>query len=64
MIQILGEALGKTPILNRLPEQPGDVRQTYADVSRARSEIGYSPSTPFREGIARLVESLRTPNHA
>ena len=64
MIQILGEALGKTPILNRLPEQPGDVRQTYADVSRARSEIGYSPSTPFREGIARLVEFLRTPNHA
>ncbi|MHC5539918.1 NAD-dependent epimerase/dehydratase family protein, partial [Singulisphaera rosea] len=40
MIQSLGEALGKEPIIDRLPEQPGDVRLTYADVSRAKDELG------------------------
>src|SRR5581483_9170166 len=35
MIAALGEALGKAPQIHRLPEQPGDVRQTYADISRA-----------------------------
>ncbi len=60
MIATLGEALGKTPIIDRQPEQPGDVRQTYADVTRAAAEFGYNPSTPFREGIARFVQWFRT----
>lgn len=59
MIESLGAALGKTPIIQRLPEQPGDVRQTYADISRATAELGYRPRTPFAEGIARYVEWLR-----
>ena len=56
MIDALGEALGKTPIIRPLPMQPGDVRQTCADISRARAELGYSPSTPFREGLRRFAE--------
>ena len=40
MIAAIGDALGKTPIIERLPEQPGDVRQTYADIARATSELG------------------------
>ena len=60
MIATIGEALGKTPILRRLPEQPGDVRQTYADISRAEAELGYAPSTPFAEGIARFVAWYRS----
>jgi UDP-glucuronate 4-epimerase len=59
MIEALGEALGKTPILERLPEQPGDVRQTYADISRATTELGYRPTTPFRDGLARFVAWYR-----
>jgi UDP-glucuronate 4-epimerase len=59
MIDTLAEALGKRPILNYLPEQPGDVRQTYADISRASAELGYAPKTPFREGIERFVAWLR-----
>lgn len=55
MISALGEALGKTPIVERHPLQPGDVQQTYADISLARHELGYEPSTPFREGLARFV---------
>ncbi len=40
MIAAIGDALVKTPIIDRQPEQPGDVRQTYADVSRAKAELG------------------------
>jgi UDP-glucuronate 4-epimerase len=60
MIATLGDALGKTPILKHLPEQPGDVRQTYADISRAEAELGYHPTTPFSEGIARFVAWYRS----
>jgi UDP-glucuronate 4-epimerase len=59
MIQALSEALGKPAHIQRLPEQPGDVRQTYADISRARAELGYEPRTPFRDGLARFVAWLR-----
>jgi UDP-glucuronate 4-epimerase len=59
MIKALGEALGKTPLIEQLPEQPGDVRQTYADLSCARAELGYEPATPFREGLRRFVAWFR-----
>lgn len=59
MIAAIGRALGKEPAIDRRPEQPGDVRQTYADISRARDELGYEPSTPFDEGLARFVAWFR-----
>jgi UDP-glucuronate 4-epimerase len=59
LIEMIGEALGKTPKIHQLPEQPGDVRQTYADITRASRELGYSPKTPFREGLRRFVEWFR-----
>ncbi len=59
MIDALGEALGKTPVLERLPEQPGDVRQTVADITRASTELGYRPTTPFRDGLERFVAWFR-----
>jgi UDP-glucuronate 4-epimerase len=65
MIAELGAALGKTPRIDRLPEQPGDVRMTCADVSRAAAELGYAPRTPFRAGLAQFVGWLRaTPSCA
>jgi UDP-glucuronate 4-epimerase len=60
MIEALGEALGKTPKIRPMPEQPGDVRQTYADISRAASELGYAPATPFREGLRQFVAWYRS----
>jgi UDP-glucuronate 4-epimerase len=60
MIAALGEALGKTPRIDRLPEQPGDVRQTFADITRARVELGYNPTTPFRDGLDRFVAWYRS----
>lgn len=59
MIAALGNALGKTPIIDPKPEQPGDVRQTFAEISRARRELGYNPRTPFHEGLNHFVAWFR-----
>ena len=47
---------GKTAIINVMPEQPGDVPRTCADISKARELLGYDPQTPFSDGIAKLVK--------
>jgi UDP-glucuronate 4-epimerase len=61
VIEAIGEALGKHPIIQPLPEQPGDVRLTFADITRASAELGYSPRTSFREGLRHFVEWFRDP---
>lgn len=60
LVSLLGDALGVEPVLERLPLQPGDVRRTYADVTRARELLGYDPSTPVEVGIPRFVEWMKT----
>jgi UDP-glucuronate 4-epimerase len=54
MIEELEAALGERAILEWLDEQPGDVRRTWADVSKARQLLGYEPRTGFREGVRRF----------
>ena len=49
-------ALGKKAVLDRLPDQPGDVPTTFASIDRARAELGYAPSTPVEVGIGKFVE--------
>ncbi len=56
MIGTLAAALERTPRIRALPPQPGDVERTWADLAHARRVLGYEPSTPFEEGIARFVE--------
>jgi UDP-glucuronate 4-epimerase len=60
MIAALGGVLGKPVQVRQLPEQPGDVRKTHADITLARLELGYEPKTPLREGLARFVEWFRS----
>lgn len=55
MIATLAEVLGKPALVEQAPEQPGDVRQTFADVSLAARELGYAPTTSLREGLSRYV---------
>ena len=55
MIATIGKALGKEPIIESQPQPPGDVDVTFADISRARAELGYDPTTDFADGIARYV---------
>jgi UDP-glucuronate 4-epimerase len=56
LIQALEEQVGKKAIIERLPEQPGDVRQTYADIRKARELLGYRPKTGIHDGAARFVQ--------
>ena len=55
MVRTIEAALGKKAIINFLPMQPGDVYQTYADISKARRLIGYNPTTSFEQGIRNFV---------
>jgi len=56
LIAALEEALGRKATINRLPEQPGDVPLTCADISKARRLLGYQPTTPLRVGLPRFME--------
>jgi UDP-glucuronate 4-epimerase len=60
MIDAISQELGKPARIEILPEQPGDVRQTYADIERAQKDLGYQPATPFREGLRRYVAWYRS----
>ena len=55
LICLLEEALGKKAHIRHLPERPGDVPLTYADISKARRLLGYQPATPISQGIPRFV---------
>ena len=52
-------AVGKKAEVRRLPEQPGDVPQTWGDISKARRLLGYQPVTKLAEGLARFADWLR-----
>ena len=55
-IETLEKALGKTAVKEFLPMQPGDVYQTYADVTPLIEKFGFKPSTSIEEGLGRFVE--------
>lgn len=59
MIAGLEAALGVSARIERFPEQPGDVPQTWANVEKAGRLLGYAPKTSYREGVQRFVDSLR-----
>lgn len=55
-IQALEDAIGKKATKNLLPMQPGDVPDTYADVSDLASEFGYKPATSIKDGVTAFVK--------
>jgi UDP-glucuronate 4-epimerase len=56
LVRTVGAVLGVEPEIEWLPDQPGDVPITFADVSKAREKLGYDPSTPVEVGVKRFVE--------
>jgi len=56
LIDLIAERLRVDPKIEQLPEQPGDVPITYADISKARSLLGYNPKVSLKEGIERFVQ--------
>ncbi len=55
LIRLIGEAVGRAPVIERHPDQPGDVRLTAADLTRARADLGYAPSVGIASGIEWFV---------
>ena len=64
LIDSIGRALGKTPRIEVLPEQPGDVRQTFAAIDRAGEELGYAPRTKIEDGLSRYIAWYRGQQNA
>ena len=56
LISAIENALWKKAKINRLPEQPGDMPLTCADISKARQLLGYNPTTKLSEGLPRFIE--------
>ncbi len=62
LISLLEKELGVDAKIDQQPLQPGDVPQTYADISKARSLLGYNPQTQIEVGIQRFVEWFKNTN--
>jgi UDP-glucuronate 4-epimerase len=59
LISLLESELGKSAEIDRQPPQPGDVPQTFADITKARRLLGYDPQTQIEKGIRRFIEWFR-----
>ena len=60
LISEIENAIGKKARIKRLPAQPGDVNQTYADVSKAVRMLGYDPKTHLKDGLASFAAWLKS----
>ncbi|HEV2319656.1 MAG TPA: SDR family NAD(P)-dependent oxidoreductase [Verrucomicrobiae bacterium] len=56
MIESLEHVLGKKAVIDRQPLQPGDVPLTFADISKARAQLGYNPKVKFERGIKLFAD--------
>lgn len=59
LVTLLSQITGKPVDRQTLPDQPGDVEITYADISRARDILGYDPKTKLADGLVKFVEWMR-----
>lgn len=62
-IETLEKCLGRTAVKEYLPMQPGDVYQTYADVSDLMRDYDFKPDTSIEEGLGRFVAWYREYYH-
>ena len=60
----IGGLLGRAVERTYEPAQPGDVRESWADVTAARDAIGYVPLVGFEEGLKRTIEAMTSPEGA
>jgi UDP-glucuronate 4-epimerase len=58
LIELLEKTLGRKALVERKPDQPGDVPRTWADLAKARRRLGYAPAVRIEEGIPLFVNWL------
>ena len=61
-ISLIEKELGKKAKIKKLPIQPGDVKRTYADISKAKKILGYKPKVKIEEGIKEFVKWYKLKN--
>ncbi len=59
LVAMMENTLGREAEVRRMPEQPGDVRQTWGDISKARRLLNYQPATKLLEGLVRFADWMR-----
>ena len=62
LIELLEDSLGIKAVIDHQPMQPGDVPITFADISKARRLLNYSPTTKIEDGIPKFVDWFRAAN--
>ena len=55
-IEVIEDAIGKKAIIDLQPMQPGDVKETYADIKLSIQDLNFHPTTTIEEGIPRFVD--------
>ncbi len=63
LIGLLEENLGEKAIIDRQPMQPGDVPQTFANITKARELLGYNPTTKIEDGIRKFTDWIKATNN-
>jgi len=56
LIRKIEQAIGRKARILQMPDQPGDVPVTYADISKAEKLLGYHPNYPLEKGLANMAE--------
>jgi len=59
-LELIGRVAGRPVIIQRQPDQKGDMRHTYADTSRARQDLGFIPRVTLEEGLKAQHRWLQT----
>ena len=60
LVELISQSLGKKPVIEWRPEQPGDMRRTLADVTLSGTNLGYAPRVAIEDGIARFVSWFKS----
>jgi UDP-glucuronate 4-epimerase len=63
LVELISQELGTRPEIVWLPEQPGDMTRTLADVTLSGRDLGYRPRVPIDQGIKRFIDWYRHTNH-
>jgi UDP-glucuronate 4-epimerase len=59
-IACIEKAIGKKAVYNYLPMQPGDVQETYADITSSQQDFGFEPKVSIKEGIPKFIEWFKS----
>ncbi len=63
LVALIEKNLGKKAKINWLPAQPGDVKITYADISKAKNELDYNPQVAIEYGVSQFVKWYKENNN-